>query len=210
MINLPEGLPSNAYTNLPIVLEEVAVYWPDMPDLAILPAQVEQETCISLKHKKCWSRFAELRTNRERGVGLGQVTKTKRFDTLADLKRQYPSQFSNWSWDKPYNARYQARGLVLMDKFNWGSLGKEVQGRERLAMMLNQYNAGPAMLARSRASCRVMTTCLDNVWFENVERAGGPSAAQQPGYRKSFYTISREYIRNIYFIRSIKYQFLRR
>ncbi|WP_052262951.1 hypothetical protein [Chromobacterium violaceum] len=204
---LPGGLPDNAYRNLPIVIGEQRALWPDHPAPSVLAAQVEQETCPSLKSKSCWSERAELKTPRERGVGLGQVTRTARFDTLSDLKRQHSRLLAGWSWDKPYDARLQARALVLQDKRCYDPVRGAADEAERLAMALNCYNAGPGMLAISRSRCAAQDDCDPSRWFGNVEKADGPS--RKAGYgQRSFYGISREYVSNIMLKRRGRYRFL--
>nr|WP_199066026.1 hypothetical protein [Chromobacterium sp. ASV5] len=204
---LPAGLPANAYRNLPLVLSEQRSLWPDHPAPSVLAAQIEQETCPSLGSRQCWSERAELKTAREHGVGLGQVTRTARFDTLADLKRQHGKLLAGWSWSRPYDARLQARALVLQDKRCYQPLSGVANAEERLAMALNCYNAGPGMLAISRSRCAAQTGCDPARWFGHVERAEGPS--RRVGYgQRSFYAISREYVSNIMLKRRPRYHFL--
>jgi hypothetical protein len=205
--SLPGGLPANAYRNLPILLTEQQRFWPDHPAPSVLAAQVEQETCPSLRSVQCWSERAELKTSREHGIGLGQITRTARFDTLSALKRQYGALLANWSWAAPYNPVLQARALVLQDKQCYSPLRGIANNRERLAMSLNCYNAGPGMLAISRSRCAAQSGCKPDRWFGHVELAAGPSRAAGYG-KRSFYAISREYVSNIMIKRRARYQFL--
>lgn len=67
--------PANAVAKLPIFTQEIERLWPGLTLRSYLGGQVEQETCITLKHSKCWSENAQLLTSREQGVGLGQLTR---------------------------------------------------------------------------------------------------------------------------------------
>ena len=52
----------------PFVLKsEINRAWPDLKPKSALAAQVEQETCVSLKSKKGWNQATELKTDREYG-----------------------------------------------------------------------------------------------------------------------------------------------
>ncbi len=204
---LPPGLPEKAYRNLPIVLAEQQRYWPDHPARSLLAAQIEQETCPTLQSRQCWSERAELRTPREQGIGLGQITRTARFDAMAAIQQQYAGQFAGWSWDQPYDARFQARALVLQGKRCYLPITGSANVTERLAMSLNCYNAGPGMLAISRTRCAVRAGCDPARWFGHVELAEGPS--RHAGYgQRSFHAISREYVRRIMQERRPRYRFL--
>ena len=68
-----EQPPEAAKPLLPILGAQMRQYWPAMPYPASLGAQVEQETCPSLRSRQCWNPRAELHTSREQGVGLGQL-----------------------------------------------------------------------------------------------------------------------------------------
>ena len=67
---------------MPTLATEQRTHWPDVPIRSALAAQVEQETCPSLKSAKCWNPRAELKTSREYGFGLGQLTVTQKFDNF--------------------------------------------------------------------------------------------------------------------------------
>ena len=175
-----------------------------------LGAQVEQETCPSLKHPRCWSPRAELRTSRERGVGLGQITRTDRFDSLAEMRAQFPRALADWSWtgESLYDPRLQLRGLVLMGWRNWRALADVPAVGERLAMSLASYNGGLGGLASDRRVCAATPGCDPGRWWGNVERTSLKAKTAVAGYGKSFFEINREYTRNVLIVRRPRYAVL--
>lgn len=202
-----DGLPANAIANLPLLQVELRAHWPGMPMPSAVAAQVEQETCISLRHPRCWSPRAELRTSREQGVGLGQVTRTARFDALAELRAQFPRQLAGWAWESPtlYDPALQLRALVLMDRRNWQAVTGAANDREHLAMSFASYNGGLRGLAADRALCAGTPGCDQSRWFGQVERTCTKSQTAAQGYGLSFCEINRHYPAAILDQRRAKY-----
>jgi len=197
-------LPPLAVQYLPVLAAEVRQHWPDAPYKPTFAGQVEQETCISLKHKRCWSPQAELKTSREYGFGLGQITITSRFDNFKEAKKLHPS-LKDWSWDNRYNAQYQLRTLVLTDRFNHGKFSWAYSPQERMAFTFAAYNGGLGGVLSDRTVCRTDPSCTDSKWFGHVEFYSKKSKVTASGYGKSFFEINREYVHNIMLVRSLRY-----
>ena len=74
----------------------------------ILGALIEKESCISLEHRTCWSTAARLKTSREEGAGLGQITRAwdasgaLRFDALAETVAMDPRALQELNWGNVY------------------------------------------------------------------------------------------------------------
>ncbi len=188
------SVPPQALQHLPVLGVEVSKHWPDAPDWALFAGQIEKESCITLKHSKCWNPRAELRTSREQGVGLGQITRTARFDALAEMRAQFPRELAGWSWDSPtlYDPAFQIRALLLMDRRNHRALDG-VPEPDRMDMALAAYNGGMGGLIGERQLCRSTRGCDPNRWTGHVERTSMKSRVKKPGYGQSFFEINRGY-----------------
>lgn len=200
------GLPPGARQHLPVLLREQRDLWPSA-SASVLAAQVEQETCPSLTHRNCWSPRAELRTDRERGVGLGQITRTPRFDAIEEMRAKHPRQLAAWRWEDQalYDPTYQVRALVLMDRGNYERIVGAASETDHQAMMLVAYNAGPGRVVSDRRLCGATPRCDPARWFDHAERTSAlPRVSTHSGYR-SFFEISREYPRRILIERRPRY-----
>ena len=197
-------VPENALRHLPTLRAVVEEYWADAPYRSAFAGQVEQETCVSLKHKKCWSPYAELKTAREYGFGLGQITVTKSFDNFQEA-RKLDSSLRDWQWENRYNAEFQLRTLVLTDRLNFGMFSWASDDYERMAFALGAYNGGRGGVLSDRRVCSATPGCDPSKWFRNVEHTSKKAKAAVKGYGKSFFEINREYVRNILTLRHMKY-----
>lgn len=208
-------LPPNAEQYMPLLKQSITEIWPAMTPKSFFGAQIEQETCISLKSKGCWNPHTELKTSREYGFGFGQLTiaynadGTERFNAWAETKAMN-KQLNNWKWEDRYNAEMQMKSLIVKNSFNWARLKFPIaDNTNKLAFMAVTYNAG--LPITDVKLCGVTAGCDPTRWF-NVE--GGPkgveaystkSKVKAQGYGKSFFEISREYPRNLLFVRRDKY-----
>lgn len=198
------ALPPGAVQYLPILKEEQAAHWERVPLKSALAAQVEQETCPSLKSPKCWNPRTELKTSREYGFGLGQLTITPRFDNFATARGLHPS-LRDWQFAERYDPARQLRTMVLMDRQAFVRLDMVENRMERFAMTLSAYNGGLGGVQSDRRICAQVDGCDPQQWFGHVERHSLKAKVVAHGYGKSFYQINREYVRNILYVRRTKY-----
>ncbi len=194
-----DALPANAYTYLPMLKQEQVSYWRDHHQPILLAGQVEQESCVSLKSKKCWSPTAELKTEREWGVGLTQFTKTAAFDAIEAIKQKHPEiDWGNWSFNAPYQAKYQLRGLVVYMHDLSNQINNTATMDDNYRMSLSAYNGGIGGLRKERLKCSMTKGCNPAIWYGNVEVIGIKSKKPFKGYGKSPFEINRSYITQVY------------
>lgn len=188
--------PAAAWALVPILLAEIAAYWPTLDMRSILGAQVEQETCYSDRDPRCWNPRAELKTEREYGFGLGQFTKTSAFDTFADLRTRYARELAAWTWEGRYDARLQLRALVLADRDLFTRCRPLMASpRDGYACMASAYNGGFGGFLRDRLLCANTEGCDRARWFGHVENTSYKARAPVHGYGQAFFEVNRAYVR---------------
>jgi hypothetical protein len=206
--------PAAAVPLLPVLKAQQRTYWPGMSMPSLLGAQVEQETCISLKSRGCWNPRTELRTSREQGIGLGQLTRTwnkdgtQRFDALAEVVSSFPRDLAGLSWENRYDPELQLRALVLKDLQDFHQVLGAATDADRLEFALSAYNGGIGGVQSDRRVCAATKGCDPGRWFGNVERTSLKAKTAIPGYGKPFFAINREYVANITGPRRARYQVL--
>jgi hypothetical protein len=205
-------VPARALELLPSLVDAQRLHWPEAPLPWFLAAQVEKESCITLRHSRCWSTRAELKTDREYGFGLGQITiayradGSVRFNKWAELRTQFPP-LRAWSWDQRFDPAYQLTALVLMDKGLCKLYADAATVEDGLGFCLSAYNGGEGGVRQDRLLCSNTPGCDRTRWFDHVEHHSMKSRVPWKGYGKSAFQINREYPREIRTRRSKYEQF---
>ncbi len=205
------AVPERAQQYLPMVASETAKHWPDLHMREYVPGLIEHESCITLTHRRCWSPTSQLKTQREEGAGLGQLTRawnpdgSVRFDALAQMRESHPA-LREIDWATIYQRPdLQVRALVLMSRSNWQSLRFVSDRDQRLAMTDAAYNGGLGGLQRERRACAVASGCDPAQWWGHVEARCLKSRA--PLYAgRSACDINRHHVKDVMRVRSPKYR----
>lgn len=206
-------LPALALVYLPLLLGEIQTNWPDFYDPAVMAGQIEQETCPSLGSSKCWNPRTELKTSREYGFGLGQLTIAYtatgkvRFNTFEEV-RQYDAALAAWEWHDRYDAKMQLHALVLKNKMNWNSIRFAASDKDHAAFMLYAYNGGIGAVFADKRLCDKTPGCDSGKWRGNMELTSTKSKTPFGGAygNRSPHSITREYVGNVMNIRADRYR----
>lgn len=207
-------IPERAYEHRDVLYDEITRIIPELPDYNFVPALIEHESCISLKHSKCWSATSVLSNKREYSVGFFQIAKaynpdgTKRMDTLESLRRTYRSHLKEASWDNLIDRPdLQMRAGITLIHSNWNSFRGIKDPAERMYFVDNAYNGGVGWVNRERTICGLKAGCDDQKWFGNVETTCARSKKPIPAYgNRSICDISRNHTRDVFENRLPKYQ----
>lgn len=194
-------LPPRSQEYLPTLLEETLTYWPEMEWVSILAAQIDIETCASPTSKMCWSPFARLKTSREEGYGLGQITRAwdakgnLRFDALEELKQKHREALEGWSWLNVSNALFQIRGVVLKNRDNFRAVNFADTLLDQYAFMDAAYNGGLGGILSERRICQRTPGCNPDLWFGHVENTSNKAKVAADGYGQGFFHINRNHVK---------------
>ncbi len=204
-------VPETSKQYLPMLVAAQRQVWPDAPMPEFMAAQIEKESCITLKHSKCWNPTAQLKTSREWGRGLGQITTAYnpdgsiRFDKQAELRARHAS-LREWTTERWADPRFQLLAIVEMNKGIFNRQRGAATVEDRLSFTLSAYNGGEGGLLQDRRLCANSTGCDQSRWFGHVEHHSMKQKVPKKGYGKSFFHINREYVRTILMERRFKYQ----
>lgn len=209
-----DEVPKNAHALLPVAKAQIEQAWPEMPFPSYLGSLVEKETCITPTHRFCWSPSARLKTSREEGAGLGQLTRAwtqtgeLRFDALAEVKGLDPQGLRELSWDSVYTrADLGLRAAVVKSRDCDVRLRKQtsVDARNRMAFCDAAYNGGFGAMMSERKLCALTPGCDPNEWFGHVENHSNKSRVKWQGYGDSAFDINRKHVRETVIVRRPKY-----
>ncbi|MFA5510853.1 MAG: lytic murein transglycosylase [Candidatus Kapaibacterium sp.] len=207
-------VPSGAEVYAPVLVEKQRAVWPAAPEPWTLAGLVEQESCISLTHSRCWNPRAELRTSREYGFGFGQVTVaynangTVRFNKFEELRAAHDS-LRAWTWANRYDPGYQLTAVVEMNLDLWRRVAAAPGAtvKDQWAFVLSSYNGGLGSVLQDRRLCSNTRGCDPARWFGHVENTSLKSRTPQPGYGgRSWFDINRSHVSNVINLRRSKYE----
>jgi hypothetical protein len=202
-------IPERAIPLLSQINDAQKKYWPTHSKPWIIASLIEHESCISLTHSRCWSPTSRLKTKREEGAGLGQITRAYhsdgrlRFDALQELRKMYPKELGELSWSNVYQRPdLQIRAVVLKLKSDFRFF-KDT--KEPYAFTDAAYNGGRAGVTREQRGCAVTPGCDPNYWFGHVEKICLKS--KQPLYgNRSACDINRHHVKDVLVTRAEKYR----
>lgn len=131
---------AKAQRYLPLLKGSFDTHWPTAPLRHYAAGQIEQESG--------WNERAELKTAREYGFGLGQITVTDRFNTFEEAQKI----FRDWKWEDRFNVKYQLGYAVITDRSNFHQVSRLFSDDDsRWRGSLVAYNAGYGTVLQRRA-----------------------------------------------------------
>lgn len=190
----------NARPYLPALSQSIDRNWPDAPLRHVPAGQVEQESS--------WKTHATLKTSRELGRGLVQMTIAydksgrERFNIYREAARS--KQLAAWNWQRdPYNVAYQLTFLILQDGANFRTVRRFcVDDAQAWKCALVCYNAGEGRWLQRLKNARREGLPADR-WDVGLDRAYGKKETALL-YGRPLYEAVNEYPRVI-FRRAQKY-----
>lgn len=204
-------IPEQAFKYLPLLKEIQVKYWDDHQMPNALGSLIEHESCLSLKHSRCWNPKSQLLTKREQGSGFGQITRayrldgSVRFDALQELKDKHPV-LSEWNWDNVLiRPDLQLLGIVLKSKDDYKSLYMVKDPIARLHFTDMAYNSGMGNVNKKRRECGLRKKCDPQLYFDNVENVCPLGAKPIYGNRTAC-MITNHHVSDVYKIRLNKYK----
>jgi len=197
---------------LPTLRAEQLRLWQDHPRPWYLAALAEHESCISLTHSRCWNPRSRLKTAREEGAGIPQITRAwtetgaLRFDALAEIRTRHKNELQDLTWQNVYErADLQQRVLVLKMRDNYQYYREYTDDENALAFADAAYNGGIRGLDNERRACYLVKDCISKVWVGNVERFCLKSKAALYG-KRSPCDINRHHVEDVTQTRAPKYK----
>lgn len=202
-------VPPAALPHLPVLLAEQRLHFmPPVP--GYFGGLVEHESCITLTHPRCWKPTSRLKTAREEGAGLGQLTRawapdgSLRFDALAEMRDAHPA-LRELDWTTIYQRPdLQLRAMVLKVRGDYRAI-PVADGPERLAFADAAYNGGRGGVQRERRACQVAAGCDPGRWFGHVEHQCLKSRTPLYGGRSAC-DINRHHVADVIRKRAPKYR----
>ena len=132
---------------LPALKTAIDSHWSAAPMRYYIAGKIEQESAG-------WKERAELKTSREYGFGLAQITiaynqdGSERFNNFKAAQRI----FKEWQWEDRFNVKYQLGYTVITDRSNFKQVSRLMRDDDsRWRATLVAYNAGYGTVLQRRA-----------------------------------------------------------
>lgn len=210
---LDRDIPPQAHEHLPVLSKQVQEVMPGFPTPHYFGALIEHESgCPSIR-SMCWNAKARLKSQREEGAGLGQITRayredgSLRFDALAETRRLDPRGLNELRWDNVYDRPdLQMRAVVVLTRQNWNRVG-QLTGDQHYRLQLTDlsYNAGMGRVLNDMRACSLRSGCNPQRWYGHVELTC--TASTRPLYgTRSACDISRHHVHDVVAVRMPKYR----
>jgi hypothetical protein len=210
--SLSKDIPPQANQYLPMLGQQARELLPAVPP-EYFGALIEHESgCPSIR-SMCWKPTARLKSQREEGAGLGQLTRayrpdgSLRFDSLTESRKLDPRGLNELRWDTVYQRPdLQMRVMVLMTRQNYNRVIKLVADPHMRLMFTDlSYNAGFGRVLNDRRACAATAGCNPDKWYGHVEKTC--TASKKPLYgTRSACDISRHHVHDVVDVRMGKYK----
>ena len=205
-------IPAQAHQYFPIIQREQEYLMPGFEYPYYFAGLIEHESCISLQHSRCWRPTSRLKTSREEGAGVIQLTRTwnkdgsVRFDVLSELRRAHMQELKELSWSNVYQRPdLQIRAGIILSRSNYKALFDMKDSYQRLAATDSAFNGGVASVKKRRQICGLKAQCDPQIWFDHLERIVVKST--KPLYAgRSPQEINDHHVRDTLTVRMPKYQ----
>lgn len=211
--NPREYIPERAFENRDYLYNALEERVPEIPDYNFVAALIEHESCVSLKHSRCWNANSVLKNSREHSIGYFQIARkfkpdgTVYADTLAGLKRNYKEELKELNWgNMASRPDLQMKAGTLLIAENWRAMSSVKDPYERMYFVDAAHNAGTGNIRKDIRACGTITGCNPEKWFGNVEKTCVRSNKPIKAYgNRSVCQINRDHVNDVFNIRKPKY-----
>ena len=201
------AVPDAAKPLLPALRAEIIEHWPGHPMPHYFGGLIDHESACP-RPRSCWKATAQLKSAREEGAGLGQLTRayrpdgSLRFDALAEMRRDHPA-LRQLDWATIYQRPdLQLRAVVLKSRSDFLVM-PDVPARLQFADLA--YNAGRGRVQQDRRACQIKNGCDPRLWHGHVEATC--TASRRPIYgTRSPCDISRHHVHDVIAVRAPRYE----
>lgn len=211
--NPAKDVPPQSKPYLPVVTKQMREVIPGFHKPEYFGALIEHESGCPSIPDMCWNPKARLKSAREEGAGLGQITRTFnpdgsiRFDILKEMRSLDPRGLNELRWDTVYDRPdLQIRAMLLLSRQNWARV-KQLTSDTDFQIYLTDlaYNAGFGRVLNDRRACALQRGCDPQKWHSHVEKTC--TASTKPLYgTRSACDISRHHVHDVVDVRMSKYK----